>query len=208
MPRRVHSLSRWFALGSIAFFCVTSAARAGIVWNESGNGDLSGNRLLPSGVTLALGENEVVGSTIAGDLDYLTINVPADMRLDAMFLDRFVSTDDIAFVAIQAGSTFTESPSNPNVANLLGYTHFSSFDVGADILDDLATGAGAIGFSAPLPAGSYSFWIQQTNPQSVGYTFDFRVSAVPIPELSPNILLGAMAVALVAFKTRRSPTTA
>lgn len=204
MPGQTPPLARRFGFGLFAFLYVATAARAGIAWNESSDGDLSGNRLVPTGVTLALGENEVVGSTIFGDLDYLAINVANDTRLDAIFLDRFVSTDDIAFVAIQEGSTFTESPANPNVANLLGYTHFSRFDVGADVMDDMATGPGAIGFTAPLPAGSYSFWIQQTNPQSVGYTFDFRVSAVPIPELSPNILLGAIAIALGVLRARGS----
>jgi hypothetical protein len=155
---------------------------AATVWNESVNGDISGKRLAPTAVPLSAGDNDVLGAVQGNpsDLDYLTINVPVGDLLSKIILKSFVSTDTRGFIGIQAGTTFTEPTAGTNVAHLLGYTHFGpgAGNVGADILPSMGVGPGAIGFTAALAAGSYTFWIQQLGA-ATSYDFDFQVSRVP-----------------------------
>ena len=47
------------------------------------------------------------------------------------------------------------------------------------ILDDMASSAGATGFTPPLPNGDYTILIQQTGSAPIDYTFSFRVAAPP-----------------------------
>ncbi len=138
---------------------------AATVWNESINGDISNNRLAPTSVTLAPGSNDVIGSVQGSpsDIDYLTINVPSGDELSQIILESFTSTDQKGFIGVQSGTTFTQPPTGTDVTQLLGYTHFGpgAGNVGADILPSMGIGAGAQGFTAPLAAGPYTFWIQQ-----------------------------------------------
>ena len=145
-------------------------------WNEPVQGDLSGNRLQPSAFTLGQGTSTLMGLTVGQDLDYLAITLAAGMELKQIILVSYESLDGTAFAAVQAGTVFTEPPEAPNVANLLGYTHFGPFagNVGANILIDMGLGGGAIGFTPPLPNGSYTFWIQQLGAVT-NYRMDFVV---------------------------------
>ncbi len=168
-------------------------------YDEAVNGDISGNRLAPTSLSLDPGSNPISGSVIAGDLDYLTVHVPAGYALAQLVLTSFVSTDDIAFMAIQSGAQFTETTS-PNVANLLGWSHFM-LPVGVNYLALMGAGLGAIGFTGPLPAGDYTLWIQQTGAQSVGYGFNAVVTAAPEPAALALVALGI--AALGASRLRR-----
>ena len=87
-----------------------------------------------------------------------------------------------------------------NPANLLGWSHFGPGNgtVGTDILDNIGAGAGAMGFVPPLPAGDYTFLIQQTGGSASDYTFQFSV--VPLP---PTVLLLGP-VLLVITRLRRA----
>src|SRR5687768_13223068 len=120
-------------------------------WNEGVNGDISGNRLAPSSLSLAPGENTIAGTTNAGDLDYLRIDVPGGYFLTHLNLVNFVSNDSLAFIAIQNGTTFTQPPTGTDVSQLLGWAHFGpAFPV--DYLPILGGSEGAIGFTGPLTA--------------------------------------------------------
>ncbi|MEM7113363.1 MAG: hypothetical protein AAF614_13085 [Chloroflexota bacterium] len=156
-------------------------AVSNVVYEEETDGDLSGDGLMPTAVSLDLGSNFLIGATVAGDLDYVTVSIPTHMQLDAILLTDYVSVDDVSFIAVQAGATFTEPPTGTDVNNLLGWSHFGAGagQVGTDILDDMGVGGGAIGFSGPLPAGDYTFWIQETGMNSVSYTLDFVASPAP-----------------------------
>jgi len=132
--------------------------------------------------------------------DYLTFNVASGFRLEALVLVS-VSTDDLSFIAVQSGATFTEPPGDPDPANLLGWVHFDPTLAGTDILDDMGLGDGAIGFTPPLPSGDYSFWIQNINSDGTDYEMHFVVSAVPVPAALP--LLGWGLLALGGYARRR-----
>ena len=118
------------------------------------------------------------------------------------------TSPSISFIGVQRGTQFTESAGAPNVANILGYTHFGAGNgtLGTDILDNMGTGAGAIGFTPPLTAANYTFWSQETSASPATYTLDFQVTAVPnaVPIPGGAFMLLAAALAIGgAFVLRR-----
>ncbi len=193
-----------FTFGICAIVLLAVAPlQAATVWNEATNGDISNNRLAPTSMTLSAGSNDVIGSVVGNpsDIDYLTINVPTGDELSQIILESFTSTDQKGFIGIQAGTTFTQPPTGTDVTQLLGYTHFGpgAGNVGADILPSMGTGAGSQGFTAPLAAGPYTFWIQQLGALT-NYDFNFVVRPVPEPA---SWALAAMAGGLLALVARR-----
>jgi hypothetical protein len=208
-PGRISTVSllRMIACSCVAVVLMASFVEAAVVWNESVNGDISGNRLAPTSVALSVGSNDVIGSVVGNpsDIDYLTMTVPAGDNLSQIILESFTSTDQKGFIGIQNGTTFTEPPTGTNVANLLGYTHFGpgAGNVGLDILPSMGTGAGSHGFTAPLPAGSYTFWIQQLGALT-NYDFNFAVTRVPEPSSSLLSVLALGVLPLLAHRRRRA----
>jgi hypothetical protein len=129
--------------------------------------------------------------------------VPNGYVLSSILHTSYVSTDNLSFIGFQAGSQLTEPFSGANPANLLGYLHFGPTTAGTEIIDNLANSntstPAAMGFVAPLPAGPYTFWVQQTGV-AASYSFDFVITAVPEPEQWALMLGGAL---LVAARVRR-----
>lgn len=175
-----------------------TGARASIIHDEGVDGDLSGDRFIPTAYTLAFGTNSVIATSVSGDREYVTLSVPAGMQLDSVVLFSYVGVDLTAFIAVQAGTTFTEPPTGTDANNLLGWTHFGPGvgNVGTDILDDLGASSPAIGFSPPLAAGDYTWWMQQTGASPATYQFDFNVSPEPAT-------LALVALAALALRRRR-----
>ena len=190
-----------YTLVTLGTLAVSASCHAGVVWNEAVNGDLSNNRLVPSQVNLSLGVNSVLGSTQGGDEDYLTIHIGPGLQFSQLIGVSYVSNDAKMFIGVQAGTTFTEDPSNANVGNILGYTHFGTGtgNIGHDLLPGMGTAVGAIGFVPPLPSGDYTFWIQQLGLKT-DWQLDFVTTNV-VPE--PASLLGLAAVALLAKRRRK-----
>jgi hypothetical protein len=172
------------------------------MWNEGINGDLSGNRLLPTNLNVVLGSNELIGSTGntgTTDRDYFHISLTGGQKLTKIILRNYVSADDIAFIAVQAGTIITEDPTSANVGNLLGWTFFGTPQIGLDLLAPMGTGSGAIGFTPPLTGSDYTFWIQQTGDPT-DYVMDFQV----VPE--PSSLAALAGLALLLKKKRKRVT--
>ena len=156
-----------------------------LLFDEITDGDIVNDPDNPQPLQLIVGNNRINATMVAPDLDYVTINVPAGSELTAIELTEYISVDEQqSFIAIQAGSVFTVLPDNAaaEVANLLGLTLFSSDMIGTDILPAIAEGAiapddSAQGFTPPLEAGDYSFWIQDTSADTVAYSLTFEVRA-------------------------------
>ena len=184
--------------------CIPTASWAAFVYDESVDGDLSGDGLTPTVLAAGSGANSLTGSTISGDLDYFTFNIADGLTLDSIILVTFSSSDDLAFVGVQSGAVFTEPPDNADPANLLGWVHIGAFLVGTDILDDLGNGSGAIGFTPPLPSGDYSFWIQQTGDEQVDYSLQFNVSGAAVPVPAALYLFGSGLLTLGGYVRARS----
>jgi hypothetical protein len=166
-------------------------------------------------------------STAPSQKDYITINVPSGSVITRINLDKYDSSDDRAFIGVQAGTTFTANAATG--AGMLGYNHFgwrglcatsygssrptgNSINANNNCIDagnttpqstptttnlltkvypnsPADTQPASPTFSGTLPAGDYTFWIQQISGNSY-YTFTVETT-VPTP--GPLPALGAMA---------------
>jgi len=177
---------------------VVTGAQAATAWDEAASGDLANLGTSPTLVSLGLGSNTLTGTTGrdgAGvvDRDYFTFTLADGWQLDSLTLlpgTTFLGPSGLGFVAVQAGSQMTVDPTGGDPTNLLGWWHYSENDIDTDILPLIGLGGGAIGFAGPLPAGSYTFWVQETATGTVAYNFDFNVTAVPEPSIALMLMAG------------------
>jgi len=177
---------------------VMTGAQAATAWDEAASGDLANLGTSPTLVSLGLGSNTLTGTTGrdgAGvvDRDYFTFTLADGWQLDSLMLlpgTTILGPSSLGFVAVQAGSQMTVDPTGGDPTNLLGWWHYSENDIDTDILPLIGLGGGAIGFAGPLPAGSYTFWVQETATGTVAYNFDFNVTAVPEPSIALMLMAG------------------
>lgn len=180
-----------------------SHAGAAIIWDEASQGDFSGDRLNPTPLNLSAGVNSILATTTPGDLEYVRINLPAGGSLTGLVLQSFVSDDDVAFIGMQSGTTFTFAPADArsHIADLLAWTHFgpNAFQdpIPVDILPTMGQNADTP-VSPPFSDPSYTFWIQQTGG-TTSYQFDFIVS---VPEPASWLMFSMAGVAVSLFYRR------
>lgn len=195
----------------VAISMVTASLLAGRAsaahYSESVNGDLSGDRNAPTNVALGLGINTLIsgsGGSAVVDRDYIHYSLPAGLALSEIRMRSYTGDDTVAFIGVQAGSTFTEPPTGANVANLLGWSHFGpggGDQIGDNILDDIGAGPNAIGFTGSLSGSDYTFWLQQTDTASPSvYQLDFVV----VPEPGSFLMLGAASFVLAVRRRSRA----
>jgi len=199
---------------AVASLAVSSPAFAAATYSENVSGDLSNNGLAPTAINLAFGNNIIEGTTgrdAAGaiDRDYFTFTLASGQALDAIQILTGTTTLGFSFIGVQAGNQLTLAPSTPDATGLLGWYHYSSADIGTDILDNIGVAAnGSTGFSGPLGPGTYSFWVQEASPGSpVRYKFNFLVGdfvgEVPEPATWAMMLFGFGAVGYTMRRRRR-----
>jgi len=187
-------------LGCAVVLGSAGIARAGVVWNESVNGDLSDDRLAPTNLTLHAGSNFLSATFGDGDPEYVHFSLPAGTSLTALIHVSWAGTgDNLGFIGVQAGSVFTEPPTGTTVGNILGYAHFGPDEgtVGQDILPLMGEGFAAIGFTPPLTGSDYTFWIQQLGSDAA-FTLDFQV----VPQPGAAALVGVAGLVLTARRRR------
>jgi len=191
---------RWLAAASVAGLALAAVPAAATGYNET-SGDLSNSNTAPTSVTFGVGDNFIVGTTGASaasgiDRDYFTFTLAPGQELTAIMV--LEGTTSIAgpdpqnpksFIGLESGGSVT-NPAAPAVGDLLGYTHYGPSLIGSDILDNVAGGAGAQGFTPPLGAGTYSVWIQEANLGTANYAFNFLVRSVPEPSSWAMMLSG------------------
>lgn len=192
-------------------------AAAALLYDERVDGDFAGEPAAAALLALQPGHNRIAGRANAApilDRDFWAVEVPAGWMLSEIILEEYADDPgfDIggAFMAVKRGRGI------PNLDMILD-THDSSSLLGAtlfgkapgegkgdDILDDLAVPFyPAMGFAAPLDAGTYTFWVQQTSGETT-YTLDFVVT--PLPAAAPLLvggLVGLLALGRVRDRGRR-----
>jgi len=161
-------------------------AFGGVIYDESISGDLSNSGLTPTLLPFLPGINQLFGTTgrtTAVDRDYFTFTVPTGFVLSSIILAPGTQTSGPlgdSFIGLEAGPQVTVSPTATDATGLLGWFHYDAGDIGTNILPLMGTaGQGATGFVPPLPAGTYSFWVQELSPGLVPYGFDIVVAPEP-----------------------------
>jgi len=203
---------------------------SGQTWDEAIDGDRSNDFAAPTDLgVLVTGSNTVSGETDPGDIiefvdgdpyfsnldvDLWTVTVPEGRILDRVNLTAFtaMATEFLggalgtgAWFAIEAGTEITD-PTSP--AALTGGTVvglLTGVQPGDDVLEELGAGDWVPNtFSGSLPAGAYTFWIQE-GPTESTYTFDLQVSPIPEPSTVHLSLLGLGVLVLSQARRRRKP---
>jgi hypothetical protein len=180
-------LARFSALCPLVLASLTYADV--VAWDETTSGDISSNRLDPTRVGLVAGVNVIRGAMgptavpDVHDLDYITVTVPEGHRLEALVLREARVGGAFSFVGMQAGPVVTMLPDTQSFPTpLLGWAHFGSSDVGLDLSPVMGAAPGAEGFTGPLPAGHYAFWIMELRTdEPYPYAFAFQVAPIPTP---------------------------
>jgi hypothetical protein len=198
-----------------AILLLAPVSQSAVIWNEAVNGDLSNNQAAPTSFNLAAGTSSVIG-TVNGSTDsqdWVEVTIPAGFQLSGYTLASYVSTDVQGFTGVQAGTAFVGSAFS--AGSYLGYTHYGTgaqnasepagSNVGENLLpimgDNVNQSPGSLGFTPPLPAGPYTFLIQQLGA-STAYQFDFSVTPVPEPT-SLGILLGGAVMTCMSRRRAR-----
>ncbi|MDX1964681.1 MAG: hypothetical protein SFX18_16145 [Pirellulales bacterium] len=150
-------------------------------YQESTDGDLSGNLMVPTLFELDVGQNRISATSASGDLEYFRVVVPANSLLSVINHDIYQSNNARAFLGMQFGPTFTVLPNAALPADLAGYTHFGFDTISSNLMLDMSTSFGSQGFSVPLGPGDYTFWAQQLESQPTFYQFTFEVQQIPEP---------------------------
>jgi len=189
-------------------FLYGTAAHGDTIYNESVSGDLSNSGLTPTLLTVSLGSNDLSGTTGKTnniiDRDYFTFTVPPGLELTAITVlpgTQTLGTLGESFIGIESGSEVTVSTAATTAAGLLGWYHYDdTADIGLNILPLMGTsGLGSTGFTGPLPAGTYSFWVQEASVGTVPYGLEFTV-ATPEPATWTMLLTG---LTMLVGKTAR-----
>jgi hypothetical protein len=174
---------------------VASQSVAAVVWDEAVNGDMSNVPGTPTAIPVAPGTNSIVARMDGSDLDFFTITVPAGAAFSAMYNPAYDSIDQVSFVAIGPGTTLPSGVLTDDPTGLIGYTHFGpgALDDGANLFDTMSVAQfGVPGFTPPLPAGSYAFWVQQASPVDESYQLDLVITKVPEPACVGLVLVGVV----------------
>ena len=193
-------------------FLYGTAAHGDTIYNESVSGDLSNSGLTPTLLTVSLGLNDLFGATGKNattgiiDRDYFTFTVPQGEYLMAITVlpgTQTLGPLGDSFIGVESGTTLVNPSIAVDATGLLGWDHYGTNDIGVNILPLMGISSmNSTGFSGPLPAGTYSFWVQEASVGSVNYGLEFTVA--PEPASWTMLLTGMVAIAGTARRAARS----
>jgi hypothetical protein len=175
------------------------------------SGDFSDDGLHPTNVgILTLGSNQIFGTTGRGDngidRDYFTVTVPSGAEWVSLIeLPGTEVGGDVSFLGVEAGNQVTLSVFPNDATGLLGWTHYSVADINTDLLPTMSVPSeGSSGFTTPLGAGEYSFWIQEFDSGTFPYGFNIVLAPAPaVPEPGSIAMSLGLGMTGAAFLRRR-----
>jgi hypothetical protein len=205
---RYSLLTRKCLLSAATAVLLTTGVARATIYKEAVSGDLSDDKSTPTALTLTPGFNSVSG-TVAGfppdgtdPQDWVSFTIPAGYMMISYVNARFVAGDGQGFTGFQSGSSF--SGDEFVEASYTGYAHFgtaannpdsnptTSSTVGVNLLPLMADPSFAPGTTNPtfpLPAGTYTFLIQQGDPTLTHYQFNMTVRPVAAPDPGSSLCL-------------------
>ena len=160
-------------------------AAAGVVWDETFQGDLSTIAGFPQYLQFAVGGNIVKGTVYnsnnaVGDRDFITFTIEPGQLLTGLNLLVW-NPDNYGFIAFNTGSS-SYVPTFANNGNFLCGVHPNIDVVGENLMPYFVTNSvttNSLAFPYLTP-GNYSFVVQQTSPIVQAYSFEFVIEQ-PVP---------------------------
>jgi hypothetical protein len=133
-------------------------------WHEA-----SGKPLEPSVLSLQGARTVVLhGSVVQGDPDYMRWDIPAGQQLQSMRLIRYVSSDAIAFFALQRAAVFD---AGENTNRMVTFGHIGPPELLLNVVQNIS--------AAQLAAGPMTLWFQQTGPAATEYAIELVFAPAP-----------------------------
>lgn len=173
---------------------------------ESLHGDLSDDPIAPTALgTLPVGSHTLEATFVRNDYDLATFTIAPGTHLDSIVLNAYGGST-FSFSGIQAGPIWTADLGfDVDPAPLLGWVLFGETMIGTNILDDYALGTDTIGFTPPLPAGTYTLELQETG--SFPATAQFTLNVVPEPSTLTlaSVAMASIVIAARIARRRRTP---
>jgi len=186
---------RFFFLAFVAILSTAASANAQVIFDESSGVEGSGDPNAPTSL------GTLFGFTIASGFQLDSIEVTAlEQTLNNAAPVPFL---DPGFYFLDAGTT-SVIPAMATSAQLLTGQQFgvATTPIGTNLLDSVAVGniTGGPGVTAPLGPGDFVLGIQQTGPETLSYSVEFNVSAVPEP--SSAALLSMVVLGFAGLRRR------
>jgi hypothetical protein len=135
----------------------------GMGWIEG-----SGNPMMPTALGSMTRSVLLHGEVVAGDADYVSVEIPTGHRLTSAAFVHYDSPDKIAFYAMQRGALFD---AGFDTAKMLAFGHFGPEDLKRNVVAGVAP--------AQLGPGPLTFWIQQTGQLVTRYALLLSIDPVP-----------------------------
>jgi hypothetical protein len=133
-------------------------------WHEA-----SGNPLQPSVLSLQQARTVVLhGSVVMADADYIRWDIPIGQSLKSVQLVHYVSSDQVAFYALQRSPVFDACNGArcdvSHLSRMLVAGHMGPEDLKRNVLEKLAP--------EQLTSGPMTLWFQQTGSQATEYAIE------------------------------------
>lgn len=171
-------------------------------------GDLSDSIKIPTIIQLS-GISDSITSCQQGeprDVDYFTFNIPHGYVLSELQLINFttINSNNNGFIGIQRGTSFSIAASEANASDLLGGLTYGTANIGTNILPQMGQLEESQRFTAPLKAGNYIIWLNQTGEQSCA-TFKFTIT--PSEECLENLIFNNQTILAGTYTISNTITT-